>query len=66
MFALILGHLVISFLSVHVTTAMSLSRDFSIKSLIGFHAAAMIGMSLGGLLSFFGVVMIVIDLVKGS
>jgi hypothetical protein len=45
---------------------MSLSRDFSIKSLIGFHAAAMIGMSLGGLLSFFGVVMIVIYLVKGS
>jgi len=68
MLALIVG-LVIIFLAyliaiLNVTTAPS--RDASIKSLVGFHLFSMVGMSLGGLLSFAGLVMIVIDLVKGS
>ena len=68
MSVLILG-LLISFLATVIgilNIATSPSRDFSIASLIGLHAVAMIGMSLGGLLSFVGAVMIVIDLVKGS
>lgn len=71
MFVLIIG-LVISFLAflVAVRNMASItsfdSKDFSVKSLIGTHLGAMVGMSLGGMTTFIGFVMIVIDLVKGS
>jgi hypothetical protein len=71
MLTLVIG-LLISFLSflVAVKNMSSIAsfdlKTFNVKSLIATHLGAMVGMSFGGIVTFLGIVMIIIDLVKGS